>query len=341
MKKPLVAIRANGGGRIGLGHIRRCLTLATALQDQGADVSFFVNREPGRPDLFVSQHGFEVIAVEQDEARDLEQTQVGLDTIGAQALIIDSYDVCQQTLERLALPVALLVDHLPQSPLPTDLLINGTPNAPEMGCAALPRTKLLLGASYLLLRKEFGAVPQHVIRRTIERVLVTTGGSDSFNLSPGLIRVVQETFEPVAIDVVVGPYFPSQTVAQLNQCETDSENIVLHRDPSNIRELMLNCDIALTGGGQTTYELAATGTPTIAIRLARNQTDNLQGLAERDTLVWVSDVEDESRDEKVRQALLTVAQDVPLREKMSRMGREIVDGHGASRVAREILLLCV
>jgi len=46
------------------------------------------------------------------------------------------------------------------------------------------------------------------------------------------------------------------------------------RGPQDVAPLMLAADMAVCGGGQTTSELAATGTPAIAIRLAENQTLN-------------------------------------------------------------------
>ena len=103
---------------------------------------------------------------------------------------------------------------------------------------------------------------------------------------------------------------------------------------------MLKCDLALTGGGQTTYELAATGAPTIAVRLASNQTGNLLGLAARGALFWAGDVGEPDLQDKIRQAILVLAENRDTRQKMSYAGRLLVDGRGADRVAEEILQLC-
>ena len=42
--------------------------------------------------------------------------------------------------------------------------------------------------------------------------------------------------------------------------------------------LMCLCDIAITGAGQTIYELMITGTPFLAIQLIENQKYNVLGL---------------------------------------------------------------
>lgn len=44
--------------------------------------------------------------------------------------------------------------------------------------------------------------------------------------------------------------------------------------------LMLKCDIAVTAAGQTTYELARIGLPTIAIGVVENQKFNIDGWLE-------------------------------------------------------------
>lgn len=106
-----------------------------------------------------------------------------------------------------------------------------------------------------------------------------------------------------------------------------------------MRGLMLAADLALCGGGQTTYELAATGTPTIAVRTAENQTVNLKGLVTAGSLVWGGDVRDSDLESKVMHELKALADDASRRAVMSRQGRGLVDGQGASRVARTLLEL--
>jgi spore coat polysaccharide biosynthesis predicted glycosyltransferase SpsG len=192
----------------------------------------------------------------------------------------------------------------------------------------------------VLLRDEFSQEPWRIIRERVERVFVTTGGGDPFNLSPRLIRLVHDVLSEAVIDVIVGPYFTRETIVELERIALEDPRIVLHRDPSDIRSIMLGCDIAVTGGGQTTYELAATGTPTVAIRLADNQIGNLQGLAAQGTLLWAGDAGEPNLQDKVRQAMVEVAKSPEVRERMSRSGRRLVDGRGAIRVAEQILQLC-
>jgi len=103
---------------------------------------------------------------------------------------------------------------------------------------------------------------------------------------------------------------------------------------------MLKCDVAIAGGGQTTYELAATGTPAVAIRLADNQSGNLQGLSAKDALEWVGDVQDGDTESRVIGTLRNLAEHADKRARMSQAGRALVDGGGADRVAQAVLEAC-
>jgi spore coat polysaccharide biosynthesis predicted glycosyltransferase SpsG len=104
--------------------------------------------------------------------------------------------------------------------------------------------------------------------------------------------------------------------------------------------LMLKADLAVTGGGQTTYELAATGTPAVAICIAENQRVSLKGLAEAGTLEFVGDAVDDDLELKLKSALTGLGGDPKRRQTMSERGQRLVDGRGAERVAQEIVRQC-
>jgi spore coat polysaccharide biosynthesis predicted glycosyltransferase SpsG len=106
-----------------------------------------------------------------------------------------------------------------------------------------------------------------------------------------------------------------------------------------MRRLMLEADLAISGGGQTTFELAATGVPTVAIRMAKNQTLTLETLAEAGALVRGGDAEDPALAASVTAALETLLEDGDRRAAMSRRAREAVDGRGVLRVASEVRAL--
>ena len=197
----------------------------------------------------------------------------------------------------------------------------------------------MLGAQYALLQEEFFREPNRPIRKVVQRVLVSVGGTDRFELTRRLVEWTRTALRGVSIDILAAPFFGEHDTRQLQRTAGTEGNIILHRDSTKIRDLMLSCDVAVSGGGQTAYELAATGTPSLSIRIADNQTCSLEGLSAKGTLLWIGDVRDDDLGEKFLRALTQVS-DAGLRESMSVSGRLLVDGYGAQRVANTMLEVC-
>lgn len=332
-----VAFRTGGGRHIGLGHVRRCLSLALAIRDLGAQSLFLLDGDPEACGLAEAE-GFDTIRIRPE--RDLEDTVRQCRDLNMGAIVADSYAFSTSYFRGLgeAARVVAVLDDLADRELPVNLVINGSAGAERSRYRGETRTAYLLGPQYILLRPEFAAAPARTDTDPVGRVLITVGGSDPNNLTVRLMRWTAKTLGPVQQDVVVGPLFEPLEALKA-EANTAAGSIVLHENRQDMRSLMLASDLALCGGGQTTYELAAAGTPTIAIRTAENQTVNLKGLSAAGSLAWVGDANDVDLESKLTRELKELAGDTTRRAAMSRVGRTLVDGQGAVRVARTLLEL--
>ena len=334
----LVAFRTSRGARVGLGHLRRCLALAGALRGMGAESVFLLDGDVAVAGDEVAAAGFEAARVRPEH--DLTDTRQECRARRAAAVVVDSYGVGrlgERYLRGLAEGRGVVaIDDLADRELTVDLVVNGSAGAERLVYRGAPQTRYLLGPRYIPLRPEFAEPPARVFPDGVRRVLITLGGGDEYGLTARLVRWTAKTLGAVGQDVVVGPYFEG-TEAVREEARVGAGSVVLHESPQEMRRLMLGADLAICGGGQTTYELAATGTPAIAVRLADNQTINLKGLSEAGTLVWAGDAGDADLESALADALTTLASDRARRAEMSRRGRELVDGQGAERVARAIL----
>lgn len=337
---PIVGIRANAGSSIGFGHVRRCLSLAEALLSRGAKVVFLVNPESAPEQWMPQGPAAAVETVSAIEAATLIATNEHIGNRGIRALVVDSYESGAAAFGTVKVPVAAIVDAPPPAPLPVSLLINGAADAPAHQHPLAPGSRALLGPDYILLQRAFEAVPSRQVKNQVEGVLVTTGGGDERGLSLLLAAAARRAMPSARIVVVAGRYFPPGLVDALEQLSISDPALDLVRSPPTLHTLMLNADLALTTGGQTTYELAATGTPACAVRLAANQTGNLAGLSAAGTLDWVGDVGEAGLEARLEGFLRRLAADTPRREKMSCAGQTAVDGQGSARVAKAVLELC-
>jgi len=330
--------RTEGGPNIGLGHIRRSMTLARELQKQGATALFVLPKDSVSLEI-LGREEFQTTTITTDKDVDLAQTLKCMESAGAHAAVIDAYSVLDfSRMNRLAFTV--VIDDLAERSLPVDLIVNGGVDAGSITYRAAEHTQMLLGPKYSLLREEFSADPARRHKQDTERVLITLGGSDSSALSADIITWVQETLPDARVEVVIGAFFSGATRERIHHLTQGEPLVQQHDNPTHMRELMLACDIAITGGGQTTYELAATGTPGLAIRAADNQTGNLRGLSANGALRWIGDCKDGNLKERLAGALLDLAPNRRAREDMSRAGRQLIDGAGTDRVARAVLKRC-
>ena len=335
---PRVVFRADAGPDIGLGHARRCLTLAGALRELGVE-SLFVFAGAARAREWLQASDFEVLPVEP--ASDLAGTLAHCRVRQVPVIVVDTPAREAGYLTGLtgAGLRVVVIDDLADHELPVDLVVNPSAGAGRLRYRGAARTRFLLGASYALLRPAFQAGARGIPERA-RRVLVTVGGGDPDDLTSRLVGWAAQALGAVEQDIVVGP-FTTRSRALRVAVDAAGGRVAIHEDPKDVASLMLSADVALCGGGQTTYELAATGTPAVAIRLADNQTLNLTALAEAGTLVWVGDAGDADLGARIGRALADLAADAERRARMSRQGQTLVDGRGAGRVAREIAALGV
>jgi spore coat polysaccharide biosynthesis predicted glycosyltransferase SpsG len=256
--------------------------------------------------------------------------------LGADALVVDSYAFASDDLRALGEGrVVVVFDDAADRELPVDVVINGGAGAGRLAYRGGPRTRYLLGPHYLALGPEFAEAAPRTIHDHVRRALLTIGGADPGRITARLVRGAIGGLGAITLDVVVGPLV--EDVAAVREAVRSTPGrVTLHESPKHLRDLMLAADLAITGGGQTVYELAATGTPMVAIRLAENQRLNIEAMQAAGVLEYAGDVHDAALETGLVAALATLAADTARRAEMSRRGRGVVDGRGAGRLARAV-----
>ena len=325
-----LAIVTEGGRSVGLGHLRRCVTLAEALTRGGVHTTFRVAGGEAAEAL-VRDAGFPMEAhADLSDAAELSGWIAGSP---AEGVLIDSYRADEEVFLACAAKKTIVIDDLADRPLPVDMVINSTIAAERLDYGRLTPARLLLGPRYALLRPEFTAVSERRPRPSIERVMITLGGSDHGSLASSIVRWCAAAAPTAALDVVIGPFFERLDLLR----ELESDRIVLLEQP-HMRDVMLLADLAVTSGGQTLFELAATGTPAIVLTTAANQVEHARAFADRGTVVLAGSADDPDLPARFAIAYESV-RDVAARAEMSRRGRELVDGRGAERTASAIVEL--
>lgn len=362
----MIWIRADGGKEMGTGHVMRCLSVAAVLRQMGEQVCFLAADDSPVPLLEAGGQSYRVLS---SPYRSMEEELPKLLPIlkGAEkgVFLVDSYFVTEKYLQQVRelMPVCYMDDR-GISALPVDLLINynifaerslyeegscrhreGYCKNREGACKngeGYCKTGYLLGTEYAPLRQEFqkAAVP---VREKAERVLITTGGSDTYDLAGRILR--QALRDPKINDLeycVVSGIF-NQHLPQLLELERCNENVHIFNNVSNMAELMRSCDIAVSAGGSTMYELCAVGVPILCFSFVDNQEKIVEGFAGRKVVPFAGNYlsQGEQMIRMLTEHIALLRGSVELRRSYSAKERELVDGQGAARIASCLCeLLC-
>ena len=114
--------------------------------------------------------------------------------------------------------------------------------------------------------------------------------------------------------------------------------VIIHQNVSKMAELMSACDLAISAGGSTLYELCACGVPSISFAYADNQCPNTEGFAKEGIIPYAGDWrKDEVAVLKNFAEYLSHMQLAAQRLAQQQKMRQVVDGKGAERLAAALI----
>ena len=339
----MIWIRADGGKEIGTGHIMRCLSIAGALRQMGERVCFLVADDSTVSLLEAQGHEYQVLGSSYWELEEELPTLLPILREAEKGLFLaDSYFVTAEYLRQVRelMPVCYM-DDKGISSLPVDLLINYNIFAERsLYGEGSGGTEYLLGTQFAPLRPEFqkADVP---VRDRVKRVLITTGGSDRYNLAGKILKQVlcDPQTQNLEYCVVSGIY--NQHLPQLLELERHNENVHIFSKVSDMAELMRSCDIAVSAGGSTLYELCAVGIPILCFSFVDNQEKIVEGFRQRGVVCFGGDylAQGDRMIRLITEHIALLKSSVALRCSCSAKERELVDGQGAIRIASHLCKL--
>jgi spore coat polysaccharide biosynthesis predicted glycosyltransferase SpsG len=326
--KVAVLILTEGGRNSGLGHITRCVSIYRAFEEVDIQPEIIVNGDETVRD-FVKNENCRIF--------DWLNNQEALVTIlkDADIVFVDSYLAGHDLYEKISdiVGTGVYFDDNIRMNYPRGFVLNGALFAERMPYPERNDVEYLLGIQYAPLGREFWNVPEKSIRTIIETVVITFGGADTRNLTPKVLRLLQDACPQLIKKVIVGNSF--QNIAEIEKLKDDYTELIYHPNAAKMRNIMFESDVAISSGGQTLYELARVGVPTIGICVADNQTHNLQGWQEVGSLRHVFWYNSKDMGEMLMNSLKELT-GVDVRAKMSQTSRTLIDGQGPRRIVSAV-----
>lgn len=362
-----VAFRADASLDIGIGHAMRCLTLAVALREHGANCHFICREHPGNLLDHIRKRGFSVhvlscckpaerpkdeIGASQpahghwlgcDWKTDALQTGDILAELQPDWLVVDHYALDTQWEQALKghYKKLLVIDDLADRPHACDVLLDQNLGREAKDYAVLVpnHCTVLVGPHYALLRPEFAALREYSLRRRVvqalKRILITMGGVDQPNATGKVIEALRACPLPqdCHITVVMGAQAPwlEQVHALAATLPWPTEVRV---DISDMAQVMADSDLAIGAAGGTSWERCCLGIPSMMIILAANQQLIAQALDERGAAINLGSVVDTEFSNKMTRGLHRLVSEQDLLEAMIKAATAVTRGTGTEQTVR-------
>jgi len=331
----IVAFRADASPRIGGGHVARCLALAEALKQRGADVHFIVR---GELDLARSGVTAHALAAQEPDDAGTRRILEGLPE-RPRWLVVDHYGLAapwESAVSDLVDRIFVL-DDLADRPHDCDLLLDQSALGTERYAALVPeRCQVLYGLEHALLRSEYAEARATLVEHPpgIRSILASLGAADPDNVTRQVIEGYQRISAAPPLVVVAGRQNPHIAILEA-VCAEDSR-ISLRIGVERMWELLVECDLAIGALGVSTWERCCLGVPSLLVGLTPAQDEIAADLARRGLVRYLGP-SPALGPAAYERAITEALADPSAVRAMAARGMATIDGRGAERVVAIML----
>ena len=354
---PTVSLRVDASAAIGLGHLRRSVTLAGQLRDNGCNVRLVCRYRFGtaiatlaetHAICWLDEHS--PVGVDgtfaDDETWDADATlsMIGSDRVDHSWVVLDSYRLGHRWERRVrdAGHRVVVIDDFRNRMHHADLLVSDSEVPFESRLNERSDTaQTLVGREYALIGPEYEYVNTPAIARSErKRLLIAYGGSDNTGETMkamtavkmlrgsltashlmGRVEIAVGHFNSIAADIV-------RTASGINDC-------VVHVAPHGLARLMRDADLILTGGGNSMVEGLALRKPCLVTVTSDNQMLMVDELAAQGVIRTLG-VQDTVIADDVAEAIVDILTKYEVFAGQV-TARPVFDHLGARRIAAAIL----
>jgi spore coat polysaccharide biosynthesis predicted glycosyltransferase SpsG len=334
-----VILQAAGGGVIGLGHLSRTATLASALNKTGfwERVVLLWETTPELAAHFQPSE-CEVILVPDSQTALTEHARLcqkkGILVLVTDLLNVEPIDVV--IAKNQGYQAFVHINDSGIGRFAADMLVDADGFKSLKDLPSSFQGLALIGATYRIISQSIVQLRPLAPWQgeKIDKVLITLGGADPENLTVKLVHALyhHHIHPSFHVTIVAGPAFDPVQVGQLQIIAEKNDQLTILKSPSSLAQLILEHDLIVTLGGITSYEVMCMGKPCAAISWG-----SMKFYVEQ--LSCIGLLADLGEAQNAAHRLLQLTHNISLLHQLARLGWEKVDGQGANRIATEIAKL--
>ncbi|MDH3208981.1 MAG: UDP-2,4-diacetamido-2,4,6-trideoxy-beta-L-altropyranose hydrolase [Burkholderiaceae bacterium] len=353
-----IALRADASTLCGTGHVRRCLSLAAALREIGAEVRLVTRRLGLDMSAMACMAGVDSHLLSAptstfashdkvphatwagvDWRQDAAQTTDALLAWEPDCVVVDHYafdarwhrHVADQLGARIA-----AIDDLADRSLEVQYLIDhnlSRDHHEKYRTWIGPHTTVLGGPRFALLGPSYSTLQPLRVDDTVNSIGIFMGGVDAANLSTLALQACREYAGFTGpIEIAATPAYPHLAFLAGLACRWPDTTVVC--DLPDLSGFFTRHDLQIGAGGGATWERCCAGAPTLTLTAAANQRAVIPALADLGAVATLEYKDGEEYSPEVIGLAVSALLNHPARRRnLARCARALVDGLGARRVA--------
>ena len=309
------------GGLVGLGHLNRCIALASKLKlYNNVKISF----------LMVSQNEFS-LDYSHFFYKKLDDALIKAKQLKNTKIVLDTYNLSVKEIEQLNSSnneIYLIDDLVFRQPIGVSIinpsLLDNTHRFD------LPQDKVISGNRYILLRD---GIRKRQRPNANSNVFLYLGGVIEFSKVNNLVKILATQFPNLNINLIITTNI---SVREKQSLINLASTIKLHKnlESEEISNLIELCAFGIIAAGQIIHEFIYLSKPFIAIYTASNQENNVIALKKiQNELIVIELVQIE---QKIVDGIFKMLNS-QFRQKIIESFEDIIDGRGSQRVADFIM----
>lgn len=329
-----VLVYANGSSSMGIGHIMRTLAISRELKKRNALITYITDKSDESSINLIKSYGFRVVQIDSI-LKFLSENNVKKYDVG----IVDSYDIEENSILKfynICKKVVYIDDLMKFKNYNMDILINTSIEA--LNKNYIGKSKKLLGPKYAILRDEFKDLEYKKLNSKVKNILITLGGGDIDNITKEIIDILLVNYKNMKLNIVLGNSYKYKEFMLENY---KYDNVNFYMNVKNMKDLMIENDIAISAGGNTLYELCVCGISTFAVIIADNQKQFVKEIHKKTGMFFIDLTKDSFKSLKntFSNDLDKFLKNFTLRNQISKEMSKLVDGLGCEKIVGEIIEL--
>jgi spore coat polysaccharide biosynthesis predicted glycosyltransferase SpsG len=320
------------GGKYGLGHFMRCLSIAQGLQKRNLGKVLFLLNSEMKDNAFLARFN---VPIEFNE----DENKV-LSSFKPTAIIID-INYLERDKVIFYRKWAPVVNLAPRglTKFYADVTFNRMRGLDMPAPSDAHNFIHFRGPEYAIVGQQFISVRKRLDQISGKwqprKVIVSMGGIDQINMTKAVLDEIVDMSEEIEINLILSPLYKYNDQIEELTAIGRVKTVV---DPIDVAQEIVKASIGIFGMGVVTYEALSIGVPSINIGPSSFHSIVGEELSSKGIILYAGDFDNNKKFDLKTQLSKLIFQD-ELIESMRQKGRELVDGKGTERIVDKMFEL--